>query len=258
MNDYEIIDVHAHLTWNSYDSDRDDVIERMKSGSIGAITIGVDYDSSVQAIELAKQKDNLWATVGIHPDHSPADEEFDKIIELAEDKIVVGIGECGLDYFRDDVSRDEQEKIFRQHINLAAKTGKPIMIHTRDQRGCFGVYDDAYRILCEHSEKVHPHFHFYAGDISMTEKLLDLGATFSITAVITLTNDYDEMIRKIPIENLMIETDSPFVAPKRIRGKRNEPSFINDVLGRIAEIKGMTTNEMKFALRENTYKVFGI
>ena len=257
-NKLKIIDVHAHLTWVSFDTDRDDVIYKMKNNQIGAISVGVDLNSSLKNIKLAEQYKNIWATVGVHPHSDVSSDDLKTLNTLATNDSVVAIGETGLDYFKSDVSRARQQEIFQKHIDLALSLNKPLMIHTRDVAGSFVAYHDAYNILEKYKGRVHPHFHFYAGDIESTRTLLDLGATFSFTGVITFSDSYNNLLQYLPKTSIMVETDSPFVAPVPYRGERNDPTLIPPILNKIADIWGVSQETCAITLRENTRRVFGI
>jgi TatD DNase family protein len=239
----------------------------MKEKGVGAITIGTDIESSKRAVEIANQNKIIWACIGVHPvkevglekDTNNFDEvEFEK---LANHHKVVAIGECGLDYFRlDQVNlvneKKRQKDIFEAQINFALRHNKALMLHCRDS------YDDVLDILeyykKEFGEKLNGNAHFFAGNIGQAKRFLDLGFTMSFTGVITFTKDYDEVIRYLPIDSIMSETDAPFVAPVPYRGKRNEPQYVIEVVARLAAIKGVGVEEMASKIEETATKVFGL
>lgn len=253
-------DIHCHLDFKDYDSDRAEVLVRMKEKGIGAITIGADLESSKRAVEIAEANENVWACIGIHPEYSsgfPSPDQgegwvglFEKLVKSTK---VVGIGECGLDYFRLENPEQKvfQKKLFESQIQFAIKHNKPLMLHIRD------AYIDALEIL-KNYPSVRGNVHFFAGDVSVVRKFLDLGFTMSFTGVITFTRDYDEIIKYIPQNYIMSETDAPFVAPVPWRGKRNEPAYVVEVVKKLSEIRGENQNALNNSILENFKRVFGI
>lgn len=246
----KLIDAHAHLNFSDFDKDRETVFARAGEAGIGVINVGTDRQSSEWAVDLAQGRENVWATIGLHPtDHTEGfDIEFYK--KLAQNKKVVAIGECGLDYFRTDASpAAEQKKVFRQQINLANELNLPLMLHVRQ------AYRDAYEIL-KSEARVKGDVHFFAGTWAEAKLFLDLGFTLSFTGVITFARDYDEVIKNTPLELMLVETDCPFVAPVPCRGKRNEPSYVGEVVKKIAEIKGLSFEAVEQATLANTCRIF--
>jgi len=267
--------VHTHVNFNAYEEDGEATILRAHEKGIGMILVGSQIDTSERAVEYAKKYDSgVWAAVGLHPTHlqeaeiykeelgggapgfSSRAEVFDHDIykKLAEEEKVVAIGEFGLDYFRTDASietKARQEKTVREHIALAKEVGLPMIIHCRE------AYDDMLRILREEkAEEVGGDIHFFAGDWEIAKQFLDLGFHLSFTGVITFTHQYDEVIHNIPLDRLMIETDAPYVAPTPFRGKRNEPSFVDEVARRVAEIREISYKEVARATTENAAGLF--
>jgi len=259
------IDIHCHLDSPDYGTEIGDVLLRMKEKEIGAITIGTDLESSRRAVRIAEQNEEVWACIGVHPDEKNElwDTNYELWEELVKNKKVVGIGECGLDYYRLDMgshsakaTRDEQIALFKQQIEFAMKHDKPLMLH------CRSSYDDVLDILEEYNkdagEKLRGNAHFFAGNIEQAKRFLGLGFTMSFTGVITFTHDYDEVIKFLPLESIMSETDAPFVAPVPHRGKRNEPAFVVGVVERIAETRGEDRGVVSVAMVENAKRVFGL
>jgi len=227
----------------------------MKEKEIGTITIGADLKRSKRAIEIAEANKNVWATIGIHPNYS---DDAKKLEELIGNPKVVGTGECGLDYFRleDESEKAKQKILFEEQIQLTVKYNKPLMLHIRD------AYDDALDILNgykkEAGEKLKGNVHFFAGDVLVAKKFLDLGFTMSFTGVITFTQDYDEVIKYIPQNSIMSETDAPWVAPVPFRGKRNEPAYVIEVIKKMAEIRKENLDVLNSAMVENARRVFSL
>jgi TatD DNase family protein len=269
------IDIHCHLDLEDYDNDREEVIERMKRLGVGAITIGTDLMSSKKALEIAENKKVVWACVGIHPTSPRPLSEEEGMVELEFEKLVqnpkvVALGECGLDFFRVDSENLEEERkrqteLFEKQIHLAIKYGKALMLHCRSGSEVDAgkdAYDEVLSILAsykrESGERLFGNAHFFAGNLSQAKRFLDLGFTMSFTGVSTFTRDYDEVIKYIPQNSIMTETDSPFVAPVPHRGKRNEPAFVIEVLKKLAEIRGEMEENLRLSVLQNAQKIFGL
>lgn len=265
-------DAHTHTNFVAYQDDRAEVIARAKEAGIGLNVVGTQFDTSRTAVELAKKYDNVWATIGLHPIHTTSShhdvrelgegnkeftsrgEQFDisNYEELGQSPRVIAIGECGLDYYRvDESTKDVQSKAFIEQIDLANKLGKPLMLHIRN------AYDDALEILKAYA-KVRGDVHFFAGDWGIARKFLDLGFTLSFTGVITFAHEYDEVVKGAPFDMILSETDAPYVTPAPYRGRRNEPLYVQEVVQRIAEIKGETLEKTAAQLLENARRVFKI
>ncbi len=263
MHQQTLFDVHSHLQFPDYNNDRDEVVARMKKAGVKTITVGTDIATSRQAVALAEQyPDDLWATVGIHPTEltsSPAPTRFgeagqdvtinwDEMRQLAAHPKVVAIGECGLDYYRfDSVKRkaksEKQMEVFQQQIEIAHKVKKPLMIHCRPSKGTDDAYEDLINILSSQDSAVlrRPDIvHFFVGSLATAKKLLALRCFFTFGGVITFARDYDEVIRFLPLEHILLETDAPSVAPEPQRGKRNEPAYVTAVAQKLADIKNAT------------------
>ena len=237
------IDIHCHLDFPDYGAGIGAVLERMREGEVGAITIGTDLESSRRVVEIANNNSNVWACVGVHPRESGNFDflEFEKLI--SEPK-VVAVGECGLDWFKIpkeelELERSRQEDLFKNQIDLAIKFNKPLMLHCRES------YNEVLSILEKYKDnlpdtkknRLRGNAHFFVGNIEQAKRFLALGFTMSFTGVITFTHDYDEVIKFIPIESIMSETDAPFVAPVPHRGQINEPSFVKYIVQKISLIK---------------------
>ncbi|KKP85935.1 MAG: Hydrolase, TatD family, partial [Candidatus Nomurabacteria bacterium GW2011_GWA1_35_8] len=265
----------------AFDEDRDAVIKRAFDNNTWLINVGTQVDTSKKAIEIAhKYKEGVYAVIGLHPIHTGASfhdekelgeggkeftsrgELFDKNIyrELLKDAKVVAIGECGLDYYHmDEKTIEKQKQAFIEQIELANEFNKPLMLHIRNnpKNKNINAYTDSLNILKEYS-KIKGDVHFFAGNIEDAKAYLDFGFTLSFTGVITFTNDYDEIIKNTPLYMIMSETDSPYVAPVPYRGKRNEPSYVNEVVKKIALIKNLSEEKVAEAIITNARRVFGI
>jgi TatD DNase family protein len=262
----EYIDTHAHLYFDEYDEDRSDVIKRCEDNKVAVINIGTDLESSKKVLELAEQNKNFYGVIGFHPvyvkDSSSKDfKEFEKLIKHPK---CVGIGECGLDYFRDEDKEvaEMQKEFFIRQIGLALDYDKPLVIHCRDARSSGGqAWREVLDILKVYKE-VHPelkvNFHFFNQDPALAKEILELGFQFSFTGVITFAKELEEVVKFAPLDKIMSETDSPFVAPKNNRGKRNEPSYVIEVVEKIAELKELEVEKVKKQLMSNAEEFFGL
>lgn len=266
--DFKYIDIHSHLNLEPLKKDRDAVLRRMHEHEVATITIGVDYETSREAVEIAKAYDFIWAGVGMHPtDNTSEDFDIEKYKVLAQNKKVVCIGECGLDYFRDarDETKIRQKEIFKRHIELALQIDKPLMIHARPSKGNMDAYHDVLDILEEYKNKgggnssaFRGNFHFFVGNIEVAKRALELGFTMSFDGPITFARDYDEVIKFIPLDSIMAETDAPFAAPVPHRGKTCEPYMVTEIVKKIAEIKDLPEEEVREAVLANAKRVFKI
>jgi len=268
----KFFDAHTHINFVAYKDDREEVITRAKDAEVGMNVVGTQFDTSKDAVDLAEKYDTVWATIGLHPIHTSKSyhdekelgeggkeftsrgETFDMsaYAELGQSPRVIAIGECGLDYFRvDESTKDVQIKNFVQQIELANTLKKPLMLHIRN------AYDDALEVLKAHA-KVRGDVHFFAGNWNTAKKFLDLGFTLSFTGVITFTKDYDEVVKKAPLDMLLSETDAPYVTPTPYRGKRNEPVYVEHVVRKIADIRGEDFEKVRVQLIENVGRVFKV
>lgn len=265
----EFFDIHSHLDFLDYEKDFQDVLKRMKEKKVWTITIGTDLESSKRAVKIAEENEGIFASIGMHPLDSGKQNFNEKEFEnLAKNERVVAIGECGLDWSRiknQELRIKEKERqidLFKRHIEFSLKFNKPLMLHFRS--GDFDdAYEDALEILSGYKlqvigSKLRGNCHFFAGNLGQANKFIKLGFSLSFTGVITFTRDYDEVIKNVPIENIMSETDAPFVAPVPYRGKRNEPVYVEEVVKRIAEIRGADFGQIKSQLVQNAIKSFDI
>lgn len=267
------IDAHTHIQFDVFDKDREETINRARSAGIGLVIAGSGYDDSRRGIDIAKQYESgIYACIGLHPGntyHSSYNHEVEKFDEaafglLAQEKKVVGIGECGLDYFKlegDEKNiKQTQKDVFLQHIMLAKKHKKPLVIHCRE------AYDDLHSILLENKNDLAcaPLMHFFAGSVADARRFLDLGFYFTFGGVITFPpkknsiSMYDEVIKFIPVDRILSETDAPDVAPVPYRGKRNEPLYVLEVEKRIAELKNVSCETYAAQAVQNAKRLFGI
>ncbi|MGL4655062.1 MAG: TatD family hydrolase [Sarcina sp.] len=257
MFDYKIFDSHAHYNSEQYDEDLDKVIEEMKENRvIGVMNCGTDVKSSKDVIALAEKNDMFYAAVGVHPSDAFGvdDTMMSEIEELASHDKVKAIGEIGLDYYwEENPSREEQKDAFRRHLELAKKLNMPVIIHDRD------AHQDTLEIMKEYPE-VTGVVHCFSGSAEMAIECLKLGYYIGITGVVTFKNAKKiiDVVQVVPIDKLLVETDAPFMAPVPNRGKRNQSDYIEYVIEKIAEIKGISSVEVSEKTIENTKKLFNI
>ena len=255
------IDIHSHQNDRVFDGDKEEVFGRMKDADVGAIMVGTDKDMSQRAIDCAERFPNTWAVIGQHPTDKH-DEKWDEhwYRHLAKDPKVVGIGECGLDYYRMRIDSPEERKrqreIFLLQIQLAIDAGKPLMIHCRD------AHEEVIDILTmykrEAGDRLRGNIHFYSADWATAKRYFALDFTISFTGVITFARDYDDVVKFSPIDRIMAETDCPYVTPSPFRGKRNESSHLPLVVRKIAEIRGAPETEMAERLLQNAIHRWGL
>lgn len=257
VNDFKYIDVHAHINFSEYDHDRNAVICEAKEKGIIIVNVGTDLESSKNVVALAEQYPNCYAIVGMHPT-TANDEDFDyeAFKTLATHKKVIGIGECGLDFFREPYSIEKQERAFQEQIRLAIACGKPLMIHARNSyRNILSILD---QYLSSGDVKLRGNVHFFAGTIEEAKRFIEIGFTVSFTGVITFAKEYGVLVKEIPLENILSETDCPFVTPEPFRGQRNSPLNIPLIIDKIAEIKGISPDHIAIQMKNNAVNLFGI
>ncbi len=257
----KIIDTHSHFNLSQFDGDREEAIARMEAAGVGTFCVGVDEETSAKAVALAAQHESIWAIVGQHPTEWYQAFDTDAFVSLAQQPKVVAIGECGLDYFREREREHlpEQEQLFEAQIALAKETDLPLMLHIRPTQGTMNAYEDALDIL-EAWKKDWPTMrgtaHFFVGTKEIADRFLALGFSISFSGVITIFPGYEEVVRHVPLERILPETDAPFAAPLSWRGKRCEPQYVLETIKKIAEIKQLTPEETARALFENTTQLF--
>lgn len=257
-------DAHCHVQFDPYAADRDAVLASMREQEVGGLVVGVDLESSVRALSLVERLPGFYATAGLHP-NSVLENRFDEdsFRAILRHPKMVAVGECGLDNFRPedlDAAKAEQRRVFTRHIELAIEADKPLMIHGRPSKGTMDAYQDMLDIFRaykqEHGERLRGDIHFFVGGLDEAKGFLDLGFTLSFTAVLTFARDYDEVVRYVPLASILTETDSPYVAPSRIRGKRNDPLSVIDVVAALAEIRGEEVETVREAVLGNAKRLF--
>jgi TatD DNase family protein len=274
------IDIHTHVNFKAFDEDRDAVIKRALDNDTWMINVGTQVSTSKKAVELAhKYPEGVYAIIGLHPIHTSVShhdtqelgeeggeftsrgEIFDKNIyrELLKDEKVVAIGECGLDYYHSEGDLIvKQKEAFIAQIELANEIGKPLMLHIRD------AYTDALLLLKEHA-KVKGVVHFFTGTMEEAQGFLDFGFMISFAGAITFPPKKDGtgshsalVVKNVPLDMILTDTDAPYVAPVPYRGQRNEPIYVKEIVKKIAEIKGLPEEEVAKAIVTNAKRMFGI
>ncbi len=251
-------DTHTHLFYPNFDGEVDKVIERaVQSGVDYMIVPGTDLATSLQAVELAEKYNNIYASVGVHPHDSKDwnDSLIEKLEELAKNKKVVAIGEIGLDYYYDFSPREIQIKAFESQIQLALKLNLPIIAHNREAN------EDIMNIARKYKDSgLRAQYHCFAGSIADARELVEMHHYISFPGIVTFKNaeSVRKVLSRVAIENLLLETDSPFMTPVPHRGERNEPAYIKLIAEKIAEVHHLTTEDVGKATSYNAHKLFGI
>ncbi len=249
-------DIHSHLNFADYEQDWEEVIARLRETETHTIVVGTDLESSKKAVELAEKYPEIYACIGVHPVDNQTrifeEAEFESLVTHPK---VVAVGECGLDFFHSKKAEDyeRQKVLFVAQVEFAMKHHKPIMIHARD------AYEELLEILeplkLIHGENLRGNVHFFAGNWEVAQRFFKIGFTVSFTGVITFARNYDEVIRQAPLEMIMAETDAPYVSPVPYRGKRNEPSYVQEVVKKIAEIRQADFEEVRQGLVNNALRM---
>jgi TatD DNase family protein len=251
-----LIDSHAHLTLPEFDQDRPAVIQRAsQEGITHIITIGIDLEDSRNAIALAEEYPFIYASVGIHPHDAKTvtSETYEELRHLAAHDKVVAIGETGLDFYRNHSPREVQARHFRRQLELAHELALPVIIHDRD------AHDETRVILREVLPgEIQGVIHCFSGDRRHAHAFLDMGFYLSIPGTITYKNSraYRETVKALPLDRLLLETDSPFLSPHPFRGRRNEPAHVRYVAQAIADLKGLDGEEVGEITSRNVQTLF--
>ncbi len=250
----KLVDTHCHLDNEKFDLDRAEVIERIKDKLEFCVNIGYDLKSSKKSLELAKEYSFIYAVVGVHPiDIAEYNDELEKELEIiAKDSKVVAIGEIGLDYHWMTEPKEVQQDRFRKQLELAKRVNKPVVIHTRD------AMEDTVNILKEYPE-IGGVIHCYPGSLETAKVLVDR-FYLGIGGTLTFKNAKKtvEVVKEIPLDRIVIETDCPYLTPEPFRGKRNEPIYVEYVAEKIAQIKEISVEEVVKVTTENAKKLYKI
>lgn len=251
-----LVDSHAHLGMPQFNGERDDVIQRAIDGGVDLIfTVGTNVRDCRKAIEIARRSDRVFAIIGIHPHDAKHFNETtcSDLRALSRDPKVKAIGEIGLDFFRDLSPRETQVATFRQQIHLAKELDFPIVVHAR------GAQKEVLAILREEGvQEIGGVLHCFSGDYDMAKSCMDLGLFISIPGTITYGNSsaLRRVVRRIPLDRILVETDCPFLAPMPYRGRRNEPAYVRITASKLAEVKGLPFDEMARITSRNARTAF--
>ena len=261
------VDSHAHLEMEQFDADRPAMLQRARDAGIEtilAIGSGTGPGSLDCAIRLAEQHQFIYATIGIHPHEAKlaSDADFEEMAQLAKQPKVLAWGEIGLDYFYDHSPRDVQQQVFLKQLQLAQAARLPVIIHCRPSDQSENAWDDCLRLLQENWAQSHLGgiLHCFTGSWPHAKQALDMGFMISFAGNITFpkAQQIREAAKQTPLDRMLIETDSPFLAPVPHRGKRNEPTFVKEVARQIGELRGLSTDEVGLQTANNFYRFFSL
>lgn len=253
----KIVDSHCHLDDEKFDGDLDEIIDLFEENNLDfVVDPASDLNSSKKIIEIIENSPSVYGAVGIHPHEveDVSDNDLEEIYKMSFNPKVVAIGEIGLDYYYDNSPREKQKEIFRKQLEIAKKRKLPVIVHTRESMG------DTYDILSEFKGEVIGVMHSYTGSYEMAKRFMDLGYYISISGVVTFKNaiNVKEMVKKIPLDRIMVETDSPYLTPEPNRGRRNEPKYVKFVAEKVAQLKEIETNDLIYQANSNARNLFSI
>ncbi len=257
MKSPSFFDTHCHIDFPHYSDDRDAVLTRMAEQGVDyCVAVGVDFEHLDRLRSLAESRENVWFSVGLHPNHKVSSEPTtEALCEMADHPKCVAIGETGLDFFRHHVEPEVQEQRFRTHIRAAQKLGMPVIVHNREADA------DSIRVLREENiGECGGIMHCFSTDLETASAALDMGMHISFSGNVTFKNNQSlrDVAAQVPLDRILIETDAPFLAPVPYRGKRNEPTYVKQVAECIAEVKGLSLDELAAATTANGLELFGI
>lgn len=252
-----MFDSHLHLDDSAFDPDREEVIRRgIESGISFMMNVGVDLETSVASVKLAEKYDRIFAAVGIHPHEvSEAEEEdLETLVELVSHPKVLAWGEIGLDFYREISPPRLQREWFIRQLHIAKRLGVPVIIH------CRNAHKEVLEIIKGEAEGIKGVFHCFSGTKEDSRKVLDMGFNISISGAVTFHNARKllEVVSYVPLDRLMVETDSPYISPEPFRGRRNEPMYLTWITRKIAEIKAISFEEVSRITSENAISSYGL
>lgn len=252
-----LVDSHCHLDFPDFQADIEGTLARARNAGVGTLlTIGTKLSKFDQVLAVAERFDNVWCTVGIHPHEAGSETEVDtaRLVELSRHPKVVGFGETGLDYFYDHSPRPQQQAQFRTHIAAARETGLPVVVHTRDADA------DTAAILAEEYAKgpFTGLIHCFSSGAALADAVLKIGFYISLSGIITFnkSDSLRAIVRPLPLDRLLVETDAPYLAPVPFRGKRNEPAYVAHTAAKLAELKGVDVATLTTATTDNFHRLF--
>jgi TatD DNase family protein len=250
-----LVDSHCHLNFPEFTENMPAVLQAMQeNGVYHALCIGVTLEKFPQVLAIAEANPHIWATVGIHPDNEGVEEaDVNRLLALADHPKVIGIGETGLDYFRLTGDLEWQRERFRTHIRAAIACDKPLVIHTRN------AAEDTLRIMREEgADKCGGVMHCFTESQEVADQAMELGFYISLSGIVTFKNAQalKEVARNIPLDRMLVETDSPYLAPVPFRGKTNQPAYVRHVAEHIADLRGISLGEVAEATTRNFFRLF--
>ncbi|MEN8127659.1 MAG: TatD family hydrolase [Planctomycetota bacterium] len=254
-----LIDTHAHLTFEELENQIDAVLARsIEAGVTRWITVGTDKDQNKRVLSLVSRHDDLWGALGYHPHYANdiTDADMELLKEQLQQAKIVAVGECGLDYHYMNSVAENQQHIFRRHLDIAAELQKPVIVHTRD------AFDDTMNILDEYAGKLKSVvIHCYGGDAGQTRIVLDRGYTISFTGTVTFRRSeaLREVAKMIPLDRLMIETDCPYISPHPVRNTRpNEPALLIHIAQCLADVHNIPLEQFAQKITKTSENFFGL
>lgn len=248
------VDTHAHIHFSDFKGQVDAVLHRADEADVKKIiTVGINSQDSQNAVELASTYENVWATVGVHPHEAgEIDQSLNYLKDLAKRRKVVAIGECGLDFYKNYSSEEDQVRALRKQVELAQELELPVVFHVRD------AFDQFFKIMNDY--KVRGVVHSYTADTKTMQQIIERGWIIALNGIMTFSKDegHRDMVKQIPETHLILETDCPFLSPAGFRGKQNEPARVADIGKFIAEVKECTLEELAYSSTKNAERLFGI
>lgn len=259
-----LVDTHCHLDFHQYDADRERVLKRAWESGLSRILVpGIDIPTSQNAIQLSGKDPRIYAAVGVHPNSSSAWDQWteESLALLSNQKKVVAIGEIGLDYYRDLSPKELQKEVLKVQLKIASQKKLPVIIHTRNassnDRCCITDVIDLLN-QWKHNMEYPGVIHSYSGNVEEARQFISMGYFLGITGPVTYKNagDLRKVVAAVPLERLLIETDSPFLSPQQKRGKRNEPANVRFIAQKIAEVRDQSETEVITQIQKNAAKLF--
>jgi TatD DNase family protein len=257
-----LIDSHAHIDLPNFDKDREQVFARARQGGVRAVVnIGLDLESSRASLEMARQYDDVFSTVGFHPHEASElkDDDLKVLAEMAKDEKVVAVGEIGLDFYRNLSPRKSQEEAFRKQLDLAVELGLPVVVHCRQaHKEVFNILSGWVRATLSAGRLRRGVIHCFSGDIELAQRYIEIGFYISLAGSVTYPSagELVQVAREIPLDRLLLETDAPFLAPQAYRGKRNEPAYIALIAEKVAQVREVPREVVAGAAAKNTISLF--
>jgi TatD DNase family protein len=253
-----LVDSHCHLDFPDFDEEREDIINRARQAGVAyMLTISTHLSRFPGVLAIAEEHQGIWCSLGVHPheaDKEAASATPERLVELSSHPKVIGLGETGLDYYYEHSERSRQQESFRNHLTASQETGLPVIVHTRS------ADDDTIEILKEAAGNgpITGLIHCFSTSRELAEKAVELGFYISLSGIVTFkkSDELRAIVADLPLDRILVETDAPYLAPMPKRGKRNEPAFTAHTAALVAEIKGISIDELARATTENFFRLF--